>query len=131
MNYRYWKDKTDAEREMTGVLARQDFYEGTVALKEARFRDSVTKYQEGINRWQDLLERHTVYRDDDLNKRDTGEIVRRYVFALKQVGETPPDDLPFKELYEGVKNEPFRDPFDQLDMMKLKEAPKSAAAGSR
>ena len=131
MNYRYWKDKADSEREMTGVLARQDFYEGTVALKEARFPDAVAKFKEGLGRWQDLLSRHPVYRDDDLNKRDTGEIVRRYVFALKQVGETPGDDLPFKELYESVKADPFRDPFDQLDMMKLKDAPKAAGGPAR
>jgi hypothetical protein len=130
-NYAYWKDKCDAERETSGVLARQDFYEGTLALKEARFRDAVAKYLEGLNRWQELLERHTRYRDDDLNKKDTGEIVRRYVFALKQVGETPGDDLPFKELYEAVKNEPFKDPFDQLDMMKLKKTPSANTAAGK
>ena len=128
MNYPYWKDKADSEKEKIGVLARQDFYEGTLALKEARFRDAVNHFQEGINRWQELLERHTIYRDDDLNKKDTGELVRRYVYALKQVGETPGDELPFKELYEAVKNEPFKDPFDQLDMMKLKD---SSKGGSR
>jgi hypothetical protein len=131
-NYPYWKDKADAEREMAGVLARQDFYEGTLALKEARFRDAVAKYQEGLNRWQDLLERHPIYLRDDLNKKDTGEVVRRYVFALKQVGETPGDDLPFKDLYEAVKNEPFRDPFDQLDMMKSKaQAQPTSPVGAR
>lgn len=118
MNYKYWKDRARAEGEAQGVESRRLFYEGTLALRNGNFQQSVEKYKQGLALWKDLLDRHTIYRDDDMNKKDTGELVRRYVFALRQVGETPPADMPFFDLYEAVKNEPFRDPFDQLDMMK-------------
>jgi hypothetical protein len=119
MNYKYWKDRADAERDVQGVEARRLFYEGTLALRNGDFLEAVERYKQGLSLWKDLLDRHTVYRDDDLNQKDTGELVRRYVYALRQVGESPPADMPFADLYDAVKNEPFRDPFDQLDMMKV------------
>lgn len=124
MNYRYWKDRAAAEMEPQGVDARQLFYEGTLSLRNARFAEAVEKYKAGIALWKELLDRHTTYRDDEMNRKDTGHVVKRYVFALKQVGEEPPDDLPFKDLYEAVKDDTSLDPFDQLDMMRV--APKKA-----
>jgi hypothetical protein len=119
MNYKYWKDRCDAERQAQGVEARRLFYEGTLALRNGDFQEAVGRYKQGLELWKDLLDRYTIYRNDDLNQKDTGELVRRYVYALRQVGESPPDDMPFRDLYEAVKSEPFRDPFDQLDMMKV------------
>jgi hypothetical protein len=119
MHYQYWKDRSDTEREDQGVESRRLFYEGTLALRTANFQLAVEKYRAGLNLWKDLLERHPVYRDDDLNRKDTGELARRYVLALRQIGEPPPDDMPFKDLYEAVKSDPSRDPFDQLDMMRM------------
>jgi hypothetical protein len=119
MNYRYWKDRSTAESEQQGVKARQLFYEGTVALKTADFGTAVEKYKQGLSLWKDLLDRHDTYRDDDLNQKDTGQLVKRYVFALRQVGESPPEDMPFKSMYELVKDESLLDPFDQLDMMRV------------
>ncbi len=125
MNYRYWKDRAAAEREPQGVEARRFFYEGMLALKNANFPDAVKKYKEGLDLWQQLLQRHNDYRNDELNKKDTGHIVKRYVFALRQIGQEPPKDLPFKDLYEMVKYDTTLDPFDQLDMMR--GAPKITA----
>lgn len=119
MHYKYWRDRCDAERETQGVEARRLFYEGTLALRTARYETAVEKYRAGLNLWKELLDRHPVLRDDDLNRADTGEIARRYVHALKQIGEEPPADMPFKDLYEMVKNDPSRDPFDQLDVMRV------------
>ncbi len=119
MNYRYWKDRSLAEAEPQGTNARRLFYEGTVALKNADFGSAVEKYKQGLDLWKDLLERHPTYKDDELNQKDTGQLVKRYVFALRQVGENPPDDMPFKDLYEEVKDESLLDPFDQLDMMRV------------
>jgi hypothetical protein len=136
MNYRYWKDRADTERERQGVAARRLFYQGTLALRTADFPEARDRYKQGLDLWKELLERHPVYRDDSLNQKDTGELVRRYVYALRQAGdlgvdEPPPDDLPFKEHYESVKDDPFRDPFDQLDMMKITKEDKGASGTNR
>ncbi len=119
MNYRYWKDRSSAESELQGVNARELFYQGTVALKNADFASAVEKYKQGLGLWRDLLDRHATYNDDDLNQKDTGQLVKRYVFALRQIGENPPEEMPFKDLYEKVKDESLLDPFDQLDMMRV------------
>ncbi|GIW88949.1 MAG: hypothetical protein KatS3mg108_3273 [Isosphaeraceae bacterium] len=121
MNYRYWKDRCDAEREEQGVNARRFFYEGTRALRLGEFATARDKFKAGLSLWKELLDRHPTYRDDELNQKDTGELARRYAFALKQLGEDIPEDMPFKDIYELVKNEPFRDPFDQLDQMRVGE----------
>jgi hypothetical protein len=117
-NYPYWKDRCLAEKTPKGVDARRYFYEGTLALKAASFRDAVEKFKIGLNIWTELLDQHPNFRDDDLNKRDTGHIVRRYVVALRQAGQEEPADLPFKDLYEAVKNDRNIDPFDQLEAMR-------------
>ncbi len=90
MNYRYWKDRCLAEMTTQGVKARQLFYEGTLAYKTAEFEKAVAEVSEGLDIWQKLLESHKDYRDDDLNKKDTGLIVKRYIRRCKQLGEPEP-----------------------------------------
>ena len=41
MNYRYWKDRSAAEKTNEGVQARQFFYEGTLAYKTSDFEKAV------------------------------------------------------------------------------------------
>ncbi len=67
------------------------------------------------------------YRDDDLCKKDTGLIVKRYVRALQQAGEPLPDDTPFKETLVLSENDPTVDPFDAIEMIGV---PGGSASGS-
>ena len=115
-HYRYWKDRSLAEMEPGGVEARRLFYEGTRAFKQADFPRAVEKFRDGLNRWQTVLARHPIYRDDDLNKSDTGRIVRRYLKALANAGMERPKAVPFEKLLEGDRTEFLPDPFDQTDM---------------
>ena len=85
------------------VQARKLFYEGTKAFKSGDFPEAGKKYKEGLALWQKLLEQHPHYRDDDLNKKDTGIIVRRYTRVLANLNEPIPDDLPFKDLLKGTR----------------------------
>jgi hypothetical protein len=117
MNYRYWKDRCSAEMTNEGVQARQLFYQGTIAYKEARFEDSVQKFKQGLDIWKELLEKHRDYRDDDFNKKDTGLIVKRYIRALRQLGQDEPADLPFKELLPAAEADTTVDPFDAIEMI--------------
>jgi hypothetical protein len=128
MNYPYWKDRSAAEMEPDGPRARHLFYDGFLALRSANYPLAVQKYREGLDLWDALLKRHEDYRKDDLNRKDTGHQVRRYVFALKNIGESPPADMPMKDLYELVKNDHSIDPFDQLEVMRPTAGTPTAAA---
>ena len=86
-----------------GVEARQLFYEGTKAYKTGDFGQAAAKFKEGLAIWKDCLKDFPVYRDDDLNKKDTGLIVKRYVRVLQQLGEKLPDNFPFKDLLAAAK----------------------------
>lgn len=117
-NYRYWKDHAMAEGERVGVNCRKLFYEGTIAARKANFPEAVTKFRQGLSLWKDLLDKHPIYRDDLLNQKDTGTILRRYVRALKNVGQPIPKDMPFADIYKAVQGQPpTPDPFDALDMI--------------
>ncbi|MBX6311830.1 MAG: hypothetical protein IRY99_02750 [Isosphaeraceae bacterium] len=128
MNYRYWKDRSAAEMEKKGVEARQLFYEGFKALKAGRFVDekdkngnlrkgAVTCYREGLELWKDVLSHHPDYRNDELNMKDTGHIVKRYLFALRQAGMEPPPDIPFLDKAKAVQDDRTIDPFDALEVI--------------
>jgi hypothetical protein len=117
MNYRYWKERCQAEMEDDGVRARQLFYDGTVAYKTGDFPKAAAKFKEGLQVWKKVLNRFPWYRDDDLNKKDTGLIVKRYVRVLKQLGAPVPDDLPFKELLPMAEADNTVDPFDAIEMI--------------
>ena len=117
MNYPYWKDRAASEMTTEGVLARQLFYEGTLAYKKSDFEKAVQKYRDGLDIWKKLLDKHPDYRGDDLNKKDTGLVVKRYVRALRQLGVPEPKDLPFKELLAGAEQDTTLDPFDATEMM--------------
>jgi hypothetical protein len=117
MNYRYWKERCLAEMTDKGVRARQLFYEGTVAYKTGDFPKAAEKFKEGLGVWKAVLNDFPWYRDDDLNKKDTGLIVKRYVRVLKQLGAPVPDDLPFKELLPMAEADNTVDPFDAIEMI--------------
>jgi hypothetical protein len=119
MNYRYWKERAEAEMTAKGVLARQLFYEGTVAYKTGDFPTAAEKFKEGLKTWKTVLTQFKTYREDDLNKRETGLIVKRYERVLKQ-NQTPiPDDLPFKEYLPLVAHDNTIDPFDAIEVLGL------------
>jgi hypothetical protein len=133
MHYPFWKDRCAAEMEPEGTEARRFFYEGTKALKSANFVESVEKYRQGLDLWDKLLKRHPIYRDDDLNQRDTGMVVKRYLKALTNAGRERPKHIPFEGLLKGVEFDTTPDPFDELDMptAPLKPAGSPAPAGPR
>ena len=131
MNYRYWKDRSKTEMTNEGVQARQLFYEGTIAYKRSDFLKAVEKFRDGLNLWNALLKDHTDYRNDDFNKKDTGLVVKRYLRALKQLGEPEPKDLPFRELLAGAEQDTTVDPFDATEMLGVDRSPKGPPTGPK
>lgn len=117
MNYRYFKDRSSAEMTTKGVEARRLFYEGTIAYRLSDFELAVQKYREGLALWDELLKEHTDYRNDEFNKKDTGLVLKRYVRALRQLGEPEPKDMPFQELLKGAEADTSLDPFDAIEML--------------
>ncbi len=117
MNFRYWKERCLAEGTTNAVTARQFFYEGTKAYKTGDFPVAADKFKQGLAVWKSVLDEYPTYRDDDLNKRETGQIVKRYVRVLQQNLAPIPDDLPFKENLKLVQGDTTVDPFDTLEMI--------------
>jgi hypothetical protein len=116
VNYPYWTDRAKTEMEPQGVEARKLFYEGTRAYKSGDYPEAGKKFKEGLVLWDDLLKRHPVYRNDSLNQKDTGLILRRYTRVLANLSEPIPDDLPFKDLL-ATDQDIAPDPFDALEML--------------
>ena len=116
-NFRYWVERCRAEMEPQGVRARQLFYEGYLAYLDADFPRAADTYREGLDLWKTVLANYPTYRDDDLNRKDTGQAVLRYVEALRQAGREVPEDMPFADLLEDAELDPMLDPFDALDML--------------
>ena len=115
-HYRYWKDRALAEMDSRGVESRRLFYEGTRAFKQADYPKAVEKFREGLARWETLLQEHATFRDDDLNKQDTGRVVKRYLRALANAGMDPPKPAPFEAMMKGTTIENLPDPYDADDM---------------
>jgi len=128
MNYRYWKDRCQAEMTPEGVHARELFYNGTRAYKNGDFPTAAEKFKEGLEIWKRVVADYPAYRDDDLNKKDTGLIVKRYVRVLQQQGTPVPENYPFKELYASALTDTTVDPFDVLEMIGVVEETKSPTA---
>ena len=126
-NFRFWVDRSRAEMEretlesgevIDGVEARRLFHEAYLAYLDADFPTAAEKYREGLEMWEKILDRHPAYRNDMLNREDTGMIVYRYVEALKQAGREVPEELPFGELLEQVEGGDMSpDPHDALEML--------------
>jgi hypothetical protein len=132
MNYPYWKERSQAEMTEKGVTARQLFYEGTKAYKSGDFAAAATKFKEGLLTWKDNLKDFPAFREDDINKKDTGLIVKRYERVLQQQGQKLPENFPFKELLPAAKADTTVDPFDAIEMLGVgavekTEAPRSPA----
>jgi hypothetical protein len=132
MNYPYWKERAMAEMTQKGVLARQLFYEGTKAYKIGDFVQAAAKFQEGLTIWKEVLEDYPRYREDDLNAKDTGLIVKRYIRVLQQLGEEIPEDIPLKEMLSAAMADNTVDPFDAIEMLGVtSETVPQANASSR
>lgn len=130
MNYRYWKERCQAEMTQRGVEARQLFYEGTKAYKTGDFNVAASNFREGLEIWKENLADFPTYREDDLNKKDTGLVVKRYVRVLRQLGEPVPDALPFKELLAAAEADTTVDPFDAIEMIGVGAFEPSASTSS-
>jgi hypothetical protein len=100
-----------------GVEARRLFYEGTIDYKTSDFVKAAEKFRAGLRIWDELLKHHPDYRNDDINKKDTGLVVRRYLRVLRQLDQPEPPDLPFKELLVGSDKDVTLDPFDAIEML--------------
>jgi hypothetical protein len=131
MNYRYWKERCQAEATTNGVLARQHFYEATKAYKTGDFPKAAERFKAGLELWKGVMNDFPGYRDDDLNKKDTGLIVKRYVLALKQLGTPIPDDLPFKSYLPMMQNDTTVDPFDAIEMIGVPAESSAPGSGPR
>ncbi len=129
MNYRYWKARCQAEQTDGGVRARQLFYEGTVAYKKGDYPEAAQKFRDGLEVWKIALNDFPAFRDDELSKKDTGMIVKRYLRVLKQLGTPAPDNLPFKETAALADNDTTVNPFDAIEMIGVSAAT-AAAAGA-
>jgi hypothetical protein len=128
MNFRYWKERCQAEATNKGVLAREQFYDATRAYKTGDFPKAAEKFKAGLELWKSVMNDFPGYRDDDLNKKDTGLIVKRYKLALKQLGQPEPADMPFKEYAALLGNDTTVDPFDATEMMGV--VPEQGAPGA-
>ncbi len=117
MNFRYWRERCQAEMTSNGVLARQLFYEGTVAYKTGDFPTAAARFKEGLKIWKTVMDDFPTYREDELSKKETGLIVKRYKKVLEQDLLPIPDDLPFKSYLPLVENDKTVDPFDTLEMI--------------
>ena len=117
MNFPYWRQRSEAEMDSTAVAARQLFYEGTKAYKTGDFDVAALKFKEGLGVWKKLMDEYKIYRDDEISKRETGLIVKRYVRVLTQKLTPIPADLPFKDNLKLVQNDNTVDPFDTLEMI--------------
>ncbi len=117
MNFRYWRQRSEAEMDTNAVTARQLFYEGTKAYKTGDFPVAAANFKEGLRIWKILMEDYPTYRDDELSKKDTGQIVKRYVRVLTQNLTPIPDDMPFKDYLKLVQTDNTVDPFDALEMI--------------
>ena len=84
MNYRYWKERCQAEQTDEAVRARELFYEGTLAYKTADFPKAAAKFKEGLQVWKLALNDHPVYRDDRCEEGDRAD--RHAVRAGAQAG---------------------------------------------
>ena len=78
MNFRYWKERCaggndDQRRDGAAALLR-----GDRAYKTGDFPTAADKFKEGLELWKTRHGRFPTYRDDELNKKDTGHIVKRY-----------------------------------------------------
>ena len=126
-NYRYWRDRSIAEKSDDAVECRRVFYEGLKAMKTAQYPLAVEKYNEGMKKWDKVLENHKYFRNDDLNRKESRTLVRRFLLALKNIGEKEPETYPFKDLMKGPQEDFTPDPFDQLEMTRaqLPAAPPS------
>lgn len=135
LNYRYWKQRCEAEMTQKGVEARQLFYEGTKAYKTGDFAQAAAKFKEGLITWKDNLKEFPTFADDDMNKKDTGLIVKRYERVLQQQGQKLPETFPFKELLAAAKADTTVDPFDAIEMLGVPQdtvgASASAPSGGR
>ena len=57
MNFRYWRERSQAEMDKNAVVARQLFYEGTKAYKTGDFPVAAEKFKEGLDAWKIVMER--------------------------------------------------------------------------
>ena len=116
MNYPYWKDRCSAEasRRHQGPEALLRGDQGVQVGRLPAGRREVQGRAEDLGQ---APRTHQPYRRDDLNKKDTGLVVKRYARACQQSQIEMPPDTPFQDLIKAFENDNTKDPFDALEML--------------
>ncbi len=122
VNYPYWYERAQAESTEEGVEARRYFYEGSIAYKLGEFEAAVDKFQSGLIIWEDLLRDYPNFGRATLSQENNGLLAKRYILALRQLGEEADEDTPFLQEALELSEDVQLDPFDAIDMGLVSEA---------
>ena len=89
--YESWRVRCDVERQSNTIAARQALYDGDAAMRKAQIAAAIHFYNEGIDRWKQVLDEYPVLMADWSTTDDLLEVIEKYREVLRQNDKPFPD----------------------------------------
>ncbi len=98
MNFEYWRDRCEFERDEETVSARKSIHLADQAFEAARLEEAGRLYEEGIQRWRKVLDKYPKFRVDSNLLESLYDMIDRYANFLNKDDKAFPDDFLLKDV---------------------------------
>ena len=99
-NYRFWRTKAHAERQLNTTRMHSGLFEGEALFKKGDLDEAKETLESGLARFKVMVTTYTDLASDDLVLEEGlwGIMLWQKIYQLKE--QVQPDDFPLKELWE-------------------------------
>ena len=104
VNFEYWRRRAKVEQTPQARGARQAIYEGNQAHDNADLNLALAKYQQGFEKWRELLNMDEVLIEDQNFGQEWMEIIQRYRKILGDARQPFPDPFILQEVIDRHRN---------------------------
>lgn len=106
VNYRYWRQRSQAESQTDAAEAHREIYEGQLAFRELKEDEAREKLISGLKKLESLFEQFPGFEDDDLALEEVlmAHLYLRATYQLK--GDEMPASLPLQRVWDASKDDP-------------------------
>ena len=99
-NYRFWRTKAHAERQLNTTRMHSDLFEGEALFKKGDIDEAKEALESGLTRFKVMLTTYTDLASDDLTLEEGLWAIMLWQKIYQLKNQVQPDDFPMKELWE-------------------------------
>ena len=115
VNFVYWRLRAEVEQTDEMLAARKLIHQGDQAYAEASLEDARNAYQQGLEGWRKVLDKHPSLIPDQTTADDLLNVIKRYRRVLSQLDEPFPEKFILQDVLDAQQRQQAAPPAKDQD----------------